>query len=136
LREFRSFLTAASSGERGLGIEASHAGRQGVLRTHPVSRQVGASLSGEVDIPAGKRTRLALSVSNWPGADWRLVALVDGKTVREAIIGPESTHDGWLDLKVDLTPWAGQRVKLELRNEPNDWRYEFAYWDRPEILSE
>ena len=56
----RRGFTIAKAGKRGLAIVAEHAGREGVLRTRPVSRQEPCVLRGTFDVPAGKRTRLVL----------------------------------------------------------------------------
>ena len=43
---------------------------------------------------------------------------------------------GWADVDVDLSPFAGKKVKLELVNEPTGWRYEAAFWSKIAIVSE
>ncbi len=136
LAEYGSPITAAVVGEGGLAIESEHAGRPGVLRTHPVSREKPGILSARLEVPAGKKTRLLLSVSNHAGHDWRLIVKANGNPLYDAIVGPKSTHDAWADVTVDLSQFAGQRIALELLNQANDWNYEFAYWSRIEVVSE
>jgi putative heme-binding domain-containing protein len=136
LTEFGSPITAATVGEGGLVIESEHAGRQGALRTHPVARDRPSVLSAKVSVPEGKKSRLELSVSNYAGHDWRLVVKGNGKQLYDSIIGPSQTRDGWTEVSVDLTQFAGNQIQLELLNQANDWNNEFGYWHRIAVISE
>ena len=94
----------------------------------------------KVEVPANKKTRLALGVSyhvsdQGPG-DWRLIVKVDGKAIYQNDISAKTTQNGWLDMSIDLTPYAGKMINLELLNQPTDWFYEHAYWSRAEIITE
>jgi hypothetical protein len=126
------------SGVGGIALLESHFGRPYVLRTHPVAEKQPCVLSRKIAIPADKKTRLALSASHHadPVGDWQLIVKVDGKNVYEKLIGPKSTQQGWHDASIDLTPYAGKTVQLELHNHPNDWNYEFGYWSRADVISE
>jgi hypothetical protein len=46
------------------------------------------------------------------------------------------SDDEWLDVSVDLTRFAGRRIRLSIENRPNDWHNEWAYWNRVSIVSE
>ncbi len=129
-------FTTTAVGERGLAILAEHMGRASVLRTHPVSREIPCVLSSTIDVPAGKRTRLSLAVSHHSDADWQLVVRIEGKTVFDEAVGPKTSTDGWRDVRIDLTPWAGQSVKVEMLNQASGWYYEFGYWGRIDVKSE
>jgi len=112
------------------------AGRQQVLITHPLDRQTGSMLSREVEVPAGKRTTLRLAVGHHPQGDWQLQVKADGKVLAEQIVGNQTAPQGWLDVSVDLTPYAGRKISLELVNQPTGWAFEAAYWGRIAIESE
>ncbi len=129
-------LSTRAVGEGGLALLKEHLGRSGVLRTHPVDRQTPCTLDLRGSIPPEKKTRLILDVSHDPRGDWTLAVKADGRTLREAAIGPKTTRDGWAEVAVDLTELAGQTVRLELQNRANGWNWEFGYWGRIAIVSE
>jgi putative heme-binding domain-containing protein len=133
-------FTTPKSGIDGIGLVQEHHGRQYVVRTHPVDRNKPCILSRTVEIPADKKTRLALGVSHHvsdQGAgDWRLIVKVDGRAIYQSDINSKTTQNGWLDASIDLTPYAGKTIALELLNQPTDWFYEHAYWSRAESISE
>lgn len=129
------FRTAAV-GEGGLAIVAAHFGKSNVLRTHPIDRDVPCVLESTVVIPPGKRTRLEFEVAHDPRGDWRLVVKANGKTLHEETVGPSTTREGWKKVSLDLTPFAGQSVRLELLNQANGWSWEFGYWGRIQVVSE
>ena len=60
---------------------------------------------------------------------------VGGETVHRGIVDGRTAPDGWLELSIDLTPWAGRRVELELHNHPDDWAWEFGYWGRVAVVT-
>ena len=54
--------------------------------------------------------------------------LVNKQVVEDRIVNPESLTEEWLDLQVDLSKYAGQKVHLAIENRANDWHNEWAYW--------
>ena len=129
-------FTTSAAGEGGLEIVAEHFRRQGVLRTHPLDRTRPCVLKSTVDVPAGKQTRLVLDVSHDQQGDWQLIVKADGQKLYDGVIGPQSTRDGWTEVSVDLTPFAGRNVELELLNQANGWSWEFGYWGRVQVVSQ
>ncbi len=127
-------FTTASSGEGGVAILAEHFGRTGVLRTHPVSRDLPCVLSGRFDVPSGGTSRLVLDVSYDPKGDWLLVVAINGEQVHEQVVGPDTTTDGWASVLVDLSRYAGQTIDVALRNQANGWSWEYGYWGRVELV--
>lgn len=142
LAELGPGMTLEAVGEKGLGLLAEHRGRTAVVRTHPISREKPCTIQLAADLPAGKKSKLKLSVAPDPKGDWRLVVLaaVDGQKDKEKlydkIVNAQAASGGWLDVEVDLSKFAGKTVKLELQNQANDWAYEFGYWQRIEVVSE
>lgn len=128
-------FTALSCGEGGVAIVAEHMGRPGVLRTHPIDRGQPCVLQASIDVPAGK-TQLVLDVSHDPRGDWQLVVKANGKLLYDSPVSPKTTHDGWAEVRVDLSPLAGRSVELELLNQATGWSWEFGYWGRVEIISQ
>ena len=64
------------------------------------------------------------------------VVKADGKPLRELVVGPKTTRNGWAEVVVDLSPFAGKTVKIELLNQANGWAFEFGYWGRIAVVSE
>ncbi|MEM9367106.1 MAG: PVC-type heme-binding CxxCH protein [Planctomycetota bacterium] len=131
------------------GIRVSNVGEGGVVRhevfrnemavqTHPLDRNTPCVLSNNrIDVPQGKKTALKLRVSHHPHGDWQLRVLADGEVVADTIVSAETVGaDEWLDLSVDLSPFAGRRIKLSIENRANNWRNEWAYWNQVKIVTE
>ncbi len=135
LDEFAPGFVVKAVGEGGLAIEKEHAGRPGVLRTHPVSREEPCTIRGKVPVPPGVPTRLVLDVSPDDQGDWQLVVKADGKTLKDMIVNQKSADHGWAEIAVDLSPFAGRTIDLEIQNKANDWSWEFGYWGRIAVLS-
>jgi len=124
-------------------------GRKNVLATHPLNRTTGCVLSRTLKLPAGKKTTLALTVGHDPNGDWVLIVRVDGEELLKKTIGevsrPRNLATGvpgqaaanlWTDLEIDLCPYAGKEIKLELVNQPNGWHFEAAYWAKIDLVEE
>jgi len=129
-------FTIDGSGERGVGIVKEHFGRIGVLRTHPIHETKACVIRSKVTLPENKKSRLHLAVSHDAQGDWQLLVRANGEKLHDSIIGPKSVKDGWADITIDLSKFAGKPVNLEILNAPNNWAYEFGYWGRMEIVSE
>jgi hypothetical protein len=104
-------------------------GKQSVLVTHPLNPQTGCTLSRQQTVPAGRPVKLVLTVGHSPKGDWDLIVKVDGAEVKKETIGPATSTGGWKDVEVDLQPFGGKSVKIELINQPTGWNEEAAYWD-------
>jgi hypothetical protein len=118
------------------GLKAEFRGKKNVFLTHPLDRDTGCTLSKKVEVPSGKKTTLRMVVSHHPEGDWTLVVRADGKELLRRQIGPETAPGGWATVSVDLSPYAGKTVQLELVNQPDGWRWEAAYWAEIAIRSE
>ncbi len=137
LAEVAPGFTTEASGEAGVALLSEYRGRATVVRTHPLSDEQPCVLTSEVDLPADKRSKLILSVGcdEHPG-DWRLIVKANGDTLLDTIVGPDTTENSWTELTVDLSPLAGQHIKLELLNAATGWDNEFAYWGRAAVVAE
>jgi hypothetical protein len=102
--------------------------RRNVLVTCPPNPIQGCVLSRKLQVPSGKTTTLKLTVGHDPRGDWDLVVTVNGKPIVRKSIGADLTNLGWADISVDLSPYAGQTIELQLVNLPTGWHYEAAYW--------
>jgi len=116
-----------------LGLKAELLGRQNVLFTYPASRDVACRLMTRVTLPEGSPA-LHLIVGHFPLGDWTLVVRANDDLLLEQVIGEETAVNGWTELWVDLSAYAGQEVALELRNQANGWSWEGGYWAAIEVV--
>jgi hypothetical protein len=128
--------TSAQCGEGGIAVVAEHQGESGVVRTHPVNRRTPCALRRTVSVPASGDTRLSLSVSCDRRGDWLLVVKANGQELHQSVVGPATVQDGWREVAIDLTRFAGEQVQLEMYNAANNWDREFGYWRRAELVVE
>ncbi len=107
-------------------------GKTGVLVTHPLNENTPCVMGRRLDVLPDKQTTLRLVVGHHPDGDWLLSVTADRELVRK-VIGKETAPDGWVEINVDLSEYAGQIVTLQLINAANGWSYEAAYWAKIEI---
>ena len=112
------------------GLRAQERGKQNVLVTHPLDQDTACVLSRKVEIPAGKKTALALTVGHHPDGDWDLVVRADMQEILRKTVGKTTATNGWLEVTVDLSQYAGKSILLELVNKPTGWAWEAGYWAR------
>jgi hypothetical protein len=117
------------------GLREEFGGRKNVFVTHPLNREIGCTLSNEIDIPAAKKTTLRLVVGHDRQGDWTLVVKANGEELLRKSVGKDTAVGGWLEASVDLSKYAGRRVKLELINQASGWSYEAGYWARIAVES-
>ena len=108
------------------------------VQTHPLDRNTPCVLTlPRVDVPKGETTALKLRVSHHPHGDWQLRVLANGKLIDDRMVSTETVSSNeWLDVSVDLSQFAGQRINVSLENRANDWHNEWAYWNQIEIVTE
>ncbi|HVC98203.1 MAG TPA: family 16 glycoside hydrolase [Pirellulales bacterium] len=131
----RGFTTSWPVSEWGLGILPVHFGREHVLFTHPLDGNRPCVLTATVNVRRGKRTWLILDVSHHPAGDWQLLVKANGQQLYDGAVGPSTAKNGWLNVSLDLTRFAGKQVNLELQNKATGWRFEHAYWGKVQIVS-
>ena len=118
------------------GLRDEWEGREKVLCTHPLDEQTGCVLTRTVAVPRDKQTTLRLLVGHDPQGDFELIVRVDGTVVLQKAVSPATCTQGhWLQQDVDLSPFAGREITLELVNQPTGWSYEAAYWGEIAIES-
>jgi WD40 repeat protein len=107
-------------------FQETYLGRSGVLMTHPYNGSLAASLEREFPLPARKRAALEFSVASSTLGDWELRVLLDGKLCLRRLVAGNGRE--WLPVRVDLSEFAGKKVRVRLENFASDWQYEFGYW--------
>lgn len=118
------------------GSREEYRGKNNIVMTHPLDREVPCTLTFQTDIPANKKTILKAVVSNHPNCDWELVLRVMGSVQKTITVDEALTKGGWTEVEFDLTPFAGgKNVQIELENKANGWAFEAGYWARLTIES-
>ncbi|KAB2640232.1 MAG: ADP-ribosylglycohydrolase family protein [Verrucomicrobia bacterium] len=112
------------------GLRPEELGRKNVIATYPKEPGIPCVLSRKLDIPAGKKTLLKLTVGHHPLGDWDLIVKADGKELLRKPVGKTTATKGWLDVAVDLSEYKGKSILLELLNQPTDWNFESGYWEK------
>ncbi len=110
-------------------------GKKNVLVTHPLNESTGCVMSKTINVPAGKKTTLALTVGHDTRGDWLLLVKAGGKLLKKTAVGPDTARNTWLDVSVDLSQFAGKTVTLELINQPNGWSFEAGHWQKIAVES-
>jgi len=118
------------------GLKEQEMGKNNVLVTHPLDRRTGCQLSREVKLPAGKNSTLKLTVGHHPDGDWDLIVAANGKEIARKAVDKKSAPNGWMQTEVDLSEFAGKKVKLELINQPTGWKNEAGYWADISLISQ
>jgi len=117
------------------GLRPEWGGKENVFVTHPLDRETGCTLTRALEVPAGQSTSLRLVVGHDPRGDWLLIVKAADKELLRETIGKETSVDGWREIQVDLSDFAGRKIDLELINQPNGWSWDAAYWSRITIDS-
>ena len=115
---------------------AEYLGRKTVLRTHPLDKSTPCELNQRVALRKSMQHKLLARVSHHRGGNWKLVAKVNGQEVYSQDIGKDTVVNGWRDVEIDLTEFAGRTIDIQLLNAPTGWRYEHGYWDMIKLVSE
>ena len=117
------------------GLRTELGGVKDVFVTHPLDRRTACTLTKGVAVPAGKKTALRLVVGHHPQGDWTLIVKAGAKELLKQTIGDDTAPGGWTEVMVDLSPYAGRKVKLQLLNQPSGWSWEAGYWAKIAVES-
>ena len=99
----------------------------GLVRTHPPKKGEAVTLSRTCVVPNGNPT-LHFSVANSSGGDFRLVVRVNGSPLLSTVIDDSAGRSHLRTFDLSLESWKGQKVTIELVNEPTGWYNEAALW--------
>jgi hypothetical protein len=119
-----------------VGLHGRIQGKDNVLVTHPLDEDTACVLSKRLMIPKGKKSTLRLVVGHDPNGDWELIVKADGKEMTRTTVGKETAPDGWMDVSIDLSAYAGDAVQVELLNQANGWEWETGLWAQIDLVSE
>ncbi len=112
---------------------ADYEGRKDVLRTHPYDREKASGIEREINVAKEGKTALNFWVAASEKGDWELRVLADGKPIHRQTVDQKAER--WKQVNVDLSSFAGRKVKLRLENAANGWSWEFGHWAGIEVRS-
>ena len=116
------------------GLQAVAARRRHVFATMPVHRAMPCRMMTTTTIPADRQTTLHLEVGVARNQQGAIAVSVDGETVlQRRIRGRRADEENWQSIAVDLTPYAGREVELEILHRGDA---QALYWDRIGVVSE
>ncbi|MCK4886027.1 MAG: ADP-ribosylglycohydrolase family protein, partial [Planctomycetes bacterium] len=121
-----------------IGIKKEIKGKKNVLVTLPMDFNTGCIIKKTFVAPKGKTT-LRLNVSREMDGYWQLLVQCNGTQIFSKNINKDSAPDGFCDIDVDLSQYAGREITLELVNQPACWRNSInftAYWNNIEIVTD
>ncbi|MEL7267571.1 MAG: hypothetical protein AAFP69_22555, partial [Planctomycetota bacterium] len=107
---------------------------RGAVQTHPQDRDTPCVMTRTIDVAPQGNTKLRLVVSHHPHGDWLLRVKGNGTPLFESVVSSKSVTREWLEKEIDLSSFAGRRLKLEIENVANGWKNEWAYWNTVEIV--
>jgi hypothetical protein len=110
------------------GLLKEYLGRSPVFVTQPLDANTPCTIARILRLPKDRRVALKLRAAHAPKSDWRLVVKVNGKQEIDRIIDHAATADNWFRSYVELAPYAGQQIMIELIHYPTAWANESAYW--------
>jgi len=126
-------FTLDKSGEPVLHLK-EYAGRKDIIQTMPPSQGVPCILRAPVSIRTGKKTVLTVAVQRHQEGNWQLNVKVGTEQLHTSMVDADTTKDGWVELEVDLSKFAGRNIVVDVHNHPDNWNYEHAYWSRLAIV--
>ncbi|MCE5341855.1 MAG: ADP-ribosylglycohydrolase family protein [Planctomycetaceae bacterium] len=96
------------------------------------------SLSRDIAITSGKKTKIHIAVCCSFQGDFLLVVKADGRELFSQVVGRDTAKNCLFENDIDLSEFSGKTVKLELFNQANGLGYESACWlmDKIKIISE
>ncbi|MGD8238883.1 MAG: ADP-ribosylglycohydrolase family protein [Armatimonadota bacterium] len=97
------------------GFKWEHEGRRDVLVLEPKRDAECVVLRSAMDVPGTGKVRLQPAVR--AAQAWRLEVSIEGHTVATADFGAGPSGP-WTELDVDLAPWRGRRVQVEIAATP------------------
>lgn len=128
---FHGDVKALWAPELPYGLYPEYRGENKVLMTSPaIDGKTPAVVSCEMNILQKPDMKLQFLVSHQrQGGGWILEVLIDGTNVHRQTIDESSvSSSGWLPIDIDLNPYAGKTIKLELLNHQVKPFKSTAYW--------
>ena len=103
-------------------------GKGGVLTTYPPNLTTAPTFRRSVEVPGAGKPFLRVVVGHHETGGWTLAVNIEGKEIDTKAVGPETSQDGWVTMDLDLAPFSGKTVMIELASRPGGRGVELAYW--------
>ncbi|MGA2501402.1 MAG: DUF4159 domain-containing protein [Tepidisphaeraceae bacterium] len=110
------------------GFKEQLGGRENVLVTTALDARNTVVLGKQQGVPPGRVTTLNLVVGHPEKGSWDLTVRADGQEIYKAPINRETTLNGWREISVDLSSFAGKEIKLELVQIPSPGAADKSAW--------
>jgi hypothetical protein len=117
-----------------LGLIPRVNGKDNVLLTFPANKDSPCQLTLQVELPSASPKMLNMLVGYSIGG-WDLVVKANRQILFRQNISKDTTQDGWLNVAIDLSGFAGQTISLELLNQQTHSQWPGAYWARIELTN-
>jgi hypothetical protein len=128
-----TWTTSPNGRDMDPGYREEYLGRKDVLMTHPLNPKTGVTLTKICEVPMGA-SHLNITLANSRGGDFCFRAKINGKDVVSCKIGDSKTGEAhWQTIPIAIAEYAGQKITVELINQPDGWMNEAAYWGAIEI---
>jgi hypothetical protein len=133
LTEFKKYATGwRVTPESSLGLLQLVNGKRNVFVTYPPDKDTECTLTRQIDIPANLQTLLRLKVGHDPRGGYTFIVRANGTE----LYNWDVVKEPWINVKVDLSEYAGKTITLELINKPSRfWSNEWAYFNQIAIES-
>lgn len=91
----------------------------------------------QIDVAAGRKSTLRLRFGNIADRRWNLAVRVNNQVVLEQLVEDAGSTNGWRDATVDLSPFAGQHISIQLiQSLPAQQQPSTALWKQAVIVVE
>jgi len=133
---FAGDVKALWASELPYGISTELFGQKKVLLTSPaIDGKTPAVVFCEMNVPQEPNAKLHFLVAHQKPGGWILDVHVDGTSVyKQTIDGTTVGNNRWISIDIDLTPYAGKTIKLELHHHQINPFTSTAYWAKLPIL--
>ena len=101
-----------------------------LVETHDIA------LVGQFEIPAGRKSTLRLRVGNQPDKRWQLGVRVENRLLLDRSIEESGSANGWHDIVVDLSPFAGRTIPVQLLHAAPKQQQTEVFWKRAVVVVE
>ncbi len=101
-----------------------------LVETHDIA------LVGQFEIPVGRKATLRLRVGNLPDKRWQLGVRVENQLLLDRTVEETGSANGWHDVVVDLSPFAGRTIPIQLLHAAPKQQQTEVLWKRATVVIE
>jgi predicted esterase len=120
-------------GDHQPGLRPQYDGHSNVFVTTPLTPEIPALLQTTWKLDAGRKAALHIVAGRDLAGCWQLIVHANGREIYSQPVSANTAPTGWEELRIDLSPYAGQAVRLEVLDGATGETNPTAYWNRVEI---